>query len=971
MRNLAVHALGVLGIVAIFSWSANTARAQDRPLDHCEETTASAFLDVNNVRARVVNSGKLFWDDDRPVVHEFPRGGGQNTVQMISLWLAAKVGGEARTAMTYSNIDPFRAGPHDAIASGQPCNPYDRIFSVGGRDMHALDNGTEPAADVVDWPWQLGAPVVDGDGVPGNYNLAGGDRPLLLGDETHWWIMTDQGGGYLPHAGFQPIGLEVHGMAFASAAVGFENTTFYQFRVINKSSDVLDSLFIGLQQDFGIGPNARDNFIGVDTTLSLAFGYNADNDDVGGFGMNPPAVGVQYLNSKMAAHSTLVTDFSEQGLPFRAEMAWLRMQGRWRDGQPMTEGGRGLASSEKITRFLYPGDPVTRSFWSQLNADGEGGVDDSTHFASSLSATVADRLAPGEETTLFFAVINGQGSDHLNSISVLRDAARTLEGVRPEDVPTSGAPLLGPVPVASPHITGIADGARRQPRDLKLRWDWPSGGAPGLAPDSPDLEFELQLRHDRVQRWVTSRQEQPLDLEPGTTYQARVRAMTQAGYGPWSEEVTFSTGGTVLSETSVFADMAVVANAAGPLDPPDGAVADFLGFPGRPPTDRQQAGSARWIIHSRAYDPTDTFDEFLSSVVLPGRQDFRPALLPYDYEIRFTEEGSVIFDNFTRDIGRVPFELWRTGIGTPDDSSDDVRLVPGLYNTRPGFGIECRSNTANRRHITDGFSWFFPRDMTPGRSGYDAWEAELRAEGTAARQTLGSRLMSGMVLVNLDGTGDPCSPDQPLPEEGTIFRLTTARPPAAIPGAPADEAVLPAGSVSFHWSEGLIPARRLEVARDAGFTNLLLALDHAESGRAQMFASEPGTYWWRVIDLAGTPSEPIRFFVGTAVDTDDVLGSALPDRFALGAAYPNPFTQGITIPYDLPQASRVRLRLFDALGREVTTLVDAELPAGRHTARFTVGAGSGGASGRLSGGTYFYVLEAGGFRDTGQVVYLR
>jgi len=66
--------------------------------------------------------------------------------------------------------------------------------------------------------------------------------------------------------------------------------------------------------------------------------------------------------------------------------------------------------------------------------------------------------------------------------------------------------------------------------------------------------------------------------------------------------------------------------------------------------------------------------------------------------------------------------------------------------------------------------------------------------------------------------------------------------------------------------------------------------------------------------------------------------------------YPNPFNPTTNIQFDLPSSSRVRLSVFNVLGESITTLVDSDLPAGRHAVRFD---GSD-----LAGGVYFYRLQA-------------
>ena len=54
----------------------------------------------------------------------------------------------------------------------------------------------------------------------------------------------------------------------------------------------------------------------------------------------------------------------------------------------------------------------------------------------------------------------------------------------------------------------------------------------------------------------------------------------------------------------------------------------------------------------------------------------------------------------------------------------------------------------------------------------------------------------------------------------------------------------------------------------------------------------------------------------------------IPDKTALHNNYPNPFNPTTTINYDLPGKTHVSLKVFDALGQEVATLVDEEQTPG-------------------------------------------
>jgi len=71
------------------------------------------------------------------------------------------------------------------------------------------------------------------------------------------------------------------------------------------------------------------------------------------------------------------------------------------------------------------------------------------------------------------------------------------------------------------------------------------------------------------------------------------------------------------------------------------------------------------------------------------------------------------------------------------------------------------------------------------------------------------------------------------------------------------------------------------------------------------------------------------------------------------ANYPNPFNPITTIAYQLPKDGRVTIKIFDAIGREVTTLVDEFKPSGSYSAQFDAS--------RLSSGIYFYSIKSGDY----------
>jgi photosystem II stability/assembly factor-like uncharacterized protein len=90
---------------------------------------------------------------------------------------------------------------------------------------------------------------------------------------------------------------------------------------------------------------------------------------------------------------------------------------------------------------------------------------------------------------------------------------------------------------------------------------------------------------------------------------------------------------------------------------------------------------------------------------------------------------------------------------------------------------------------------------------------------------------------------------------------------------------------------------------------------------------------------------------------------AMPAYYQLSQNYPNPFNPSTTIRYALPEQSRVTLRIYDILGREIATLVDGVEPAGE---KITVWDARG-----FSSGVYLYRLDAGSFVDVKKMIVIK
>jgi hypothetical protein len=87
-----------------------------------------------------------------------------------------------------------------------------------------------------------------------------------------------------------------------------------------------------------------------------------------------------------------------------------------------------------------------------------------------------------------------------------------------------------------------------------------------------------------------------------------------------------------------------------------------------------------------------------------------------------------------------------------------------------------------------------------------------------------------------------------------------------------------------------------------------------------------------------------------------------PQDFLLGQNYPNPFNPGTTIHYGLPHKSQVHLVVYNTLGQQVSTLIQAQQEAGTYEVKFDGTA--------LASGVYFYRLQAGSYVNTKKLLLI-
>lgn len=369
-------------------------------------------LDINNVRAGIANRGDMHWDvgGTGNALYEVPKGSGKHSNFASALWIGGlDNGGQLHGgAQTYrqGGVD-FWPGPLDTITAtidSTTSMNYDKIWKVSYTDINnfitAFNSGSVVATtDMLTWPAHgTGnnsknlAPFVDhnNDGI---YNPNDGDYPKIKGDQALYFIYNDK---LAVHStSFTPMGIEVQGMAYAYGCPSVVNghneltyTTFYDYKIINRSSINYHDVFVSMWSDVDLG-YYQDDYIGSDVTNNYGYAYNADANDesvsgITGYGSYIPAQGFNILKGPLANlndgvdnnNNGIVDEIGEDcklnkfnffnnsfaGVPLQTTDPssgieyYNVMTGLWKDGTPFTCGGNGYGGTIN-TNWAFSGDP--------------------------------------------------------------------------------------------------------------------------------------------------------------------------------------------------------------------------------------------------------------------------------------------------------------------------------------------------------------------------------------------------------------------------------------------------------------------------------------------------------------------------------------------------------------------------------------------------------------------------------------
>jgi len=438
----------------------------------CSPPLSQIDLNGNALRARILNAADFGWDLSNAIYHPNYTAGIANpsTIFLGTIWYGGiDAGGNIRMgAGGYRNASsttaPFYTGPLNpatGTTTAGACANWDRFFRVTAAQIDAflddLSDGTlsAPHNAVRGWPArgnpfftsvtgfslpdQPLAPFHDEDG-DGSYDPMKGDYPVVqlqgldafVPDEQIWTIVNDQGGSASTTVVTLPVEMHLTYFAFNCPDKPLiHNAMFTSHKLINRSTEALDSFSLALYVDFDLGCYT-DDYLGSHPATNTFYAYNRTNTDlppgscqgVPSYGLNPPAQAVTFLNHSLDRFMPIYNASVGAPLPATTDPAnipeyFRYLTGSWRDGLPLTSGGSGYdpTLSTPVATHAFPGNPNNAGEWSMLGTNQPG------RDQRGLGAHQFGAFFPGQivELNAAWTYHRGAGLSHLQNVALLLD----------------------------------------------------------------------------------------------------------------------------------------------------------------------------------------------------------------------------------------------------------------------------------------------------------------------------------------------------------------------------------------------------------------------------------------------------------------------------------------------------------------------------------------------------------------------
>lgn len=285
----------------------------------------------------------------------------------------------------------------------------------------------------------------------------------------------------------------------------------------------------------------------------------------------------------------------------------------------------------------------------------------------------------------------------------------------------------------------------------------------------------------------------------------------------------------------------------------------------------------------------------------------------------------------------------------------------------PGVNVRS-SNPTNTYGLSSGTSMASPhaagsvallKSFAPRLNGPQILRAIYH--GSTDLGSAGEDNTFGMGLVNLVRAMELLGPainHTPLSNTTNLsgpYTVSAVITPSTITGYPVDTTQL-----KVYWGRGSI-TDSIVMQRQSGNTFTANIPGNGSPATYMYYISTMDTFDVKGHSPADAPLNVHSFYAGTTGIT--TIGTEVPDVFMLGQNYPNPFNPATSINFDIAQQSPVSIIIYDAVGREVQTLVNNTLSPGKYSVSWNASA--------LPSGVYFYRIDAGQFTSIKKMMLIK
>ncbi|NIR71236.1 MAG: T9SS type A sorting domain-containing protein [Phycisphaerae bacterium] len=331
-------------------------------------------------------------------------------------------------------------------------------------------------------------------------------------------------------------------------------------------------------------------------------------------------------------------------------------------------------------------------------------------------------------------------------------------------------------------------------------------------------------------------------------------------------------------------------------------------------------------------------------------KDIRPGVSASNPSELTSVNGTVFFHADDGTSGR---ELWQSD-GTPSGTILVEDINPG-------------SNDSDPRALTDvSGTLFFAAD--DGVLGKELWvgQSPIVVTLTPINPPIqippgGGQFQFTITLNNISGRSEQTQVwNQIILPDGSTFGPTIGPVTLDIPSGQSRTRTLtqeipagaPAGQYTYMFNVGTFPDT-IDDSDSFPFTKL------SPTSASWEFST------WRVLDAT---NQPVTANDWEFVTAETVQEEPVPEEFGLEQNYPNPFNPATTISYQLPQAEKVSIVIYDLIGRQVRELINRNQEAGVHSVKWD---GRDQARQTVAAGVYIYKITAGQFSQVRKMVLVK